>query len=100
MPWQLQDGVLGMLAREEEVLPQCLRTSEVRAAQGKIPQPPEDGQQLRGIPDALAQFIRACVDGLDLGGTIAFGSTQRRTEDGLQNQFVPETLRTLWERLQ
>ena len=33
MSWQLQEGVLGTLAQEEEVLPQCLRTSEVRAAQ-------------------------------------------------------------------
>src|SRR5262245_28606141 len=97
MTWQLLDGVLGTLAHEEEVLPQRLRMSEFRAAQCKIPKPPEHRQQLRGIPDVLAQFVRACVGCFDLGGSIAPGSTQRLAEGNLHAQFLLGALRGFWE---
>src|SRR4029453_2552789 len=97
MTWQLQDGVLGTLAHEEEVLSQRLRPSEFRAAQCKIPKSPEYRQQLRGIPDVLAQLVRACIGYFDLGGSIAPGSTQRLAEGNLHAELLLGALRGVWD---
>ena len=86
--FQEESGVLRALGQAQELLRQLARRLQLAPHQIKRPQPKEHREELRGLPDLLAQLPGAGVGLLPLPGGKAFGGHQRRAQSEVQREFL------------
>src|SRR6266702_4098224 len=100
MGHQQERRVLDALGQTEALLGQLSRNPVLSPHEIKPPQPPQDREELRALPDLLGQRSCSRIHVFDLRSPPAFGDHQRRAQGGLQTQLLPDAFRGVREELE